>query len=134
MWNDSAGTTQLSGQTGKNLLPHHESYVKSSLALNSQQILCSKFPKLSFGTLKVILTPFLEYRNCYKSAMLILVNKVSKFVEYFLSIFWWFLKQFLYYLTADEHISILFHMYSKKLSLILKYRNLSITRGSYIYF
>ena len=120
MWNGSAGTTQLSGQTGKNLLPHHESYVKSSLGLNSQQILCSKFLKLSFGTLKVILTPFLGYRNCYKSDMLILVKKVSKFVEYILSIIGLFLKQFLYYFTADEQFSISFDMYSMKLSLILK--------------
>ena len=87
--------------------------MKSSLALNSQQILCSKFPKLSFGTLKVILTPFLGYRNCYKSAMLILVKKVSKFVEYFLSIIGLFLKQFLYYFTADEQFSISFDIFNE---------------------
>ena len=33
-------TSQLSGQTGKNPRPHHESYMKSFLALNSLQILC----------------------------------------------------------------------------------------------
>ena len=52
------GSSQLFGQTGKNVLLRHESSVKSSLALNSQQLLCSNFPKLLFGTLKVILKHF----------------------------------------------------------------------------
>ena len=41
---DNPGTSQLSGQTGKNPLPHHEAYAKSSLALKPLQIYCSNLP------------------------------------------------------------------------------------------
>ena len=81
------GTSQLSGQTGKNPLPHHESYVKIALALNARLASCSNFPKLSFGKLRVISSPFLGYGNSHKSSMLILIEKVSKLGEIFFSLF-----------------------------------------------
>ena len=82
-----SGTSQLSGQTGKNPLPHHESYVKIALALNARLASCSNFPKLSFGKLRVISSPFLGYGNSHKSSMLILIEKVSKLGEIFFSLF-----------------------------------------------
>ena len=108
------GTSQLSGQTGKNPLPHHEAYVKSSLALNTLQTSCSNFPKISFGKLKVILTPFLGYGNCHKSSMLILIEKVSKSGEIFFALFWWFLEQCLHHFRAVQQFWTLLDMCSMK--------------------
>ena len=109
------GTSQLSGQTGKNPLPHHEAYVKTALALNSLQISCSNFPKISFGKLKAILTPILGCGNCHKSSMLILIKKVSKSGEIFQSTFAWFLEQSLHHFKAGEQFWTLFDLYSMKL-------------------
>ena len=110
-----AGTSQLSGKTGKNPLPHHEAYVKTALALNSLQISCSNFPKISFGKLKAILTPILGCGNCHKSSMLILIKKVSKSGEIFQSTFAWFLEQSLHHFKAGEQFWTLFDLYSMKL-------------------